>query len=73
MLAVVAGALRSFLISRGGRTEGVELRALVPVSVRTEDEHDQFGNRIVAMRGPLPVYIADPVERLRFVSTRWTA
>src|SRR5204863_1700382 len=67
VLAVVAGALRSFLISRGRRTEGVELRALVPVSVRTE--HDATaGNRIVVMRGPLPVYISDPLERLRFVS-----
>ncbi len=61
VLAVVTGALRSFLISRGLRTEGVEMRALVPVSVRAEDEHDQGGNRIVVMRGPLPVYIADPV------------
>jgi diacylglycerol O-acyltransferase len=68
VLAVVAGALRSFLISRGVRTEGMELRALVPVSVRAEDEHHHGGNRIVAMRGPLPVYIADPVQRLRFVS-----
>ncbi len=68
VLSVVAGALRAFLISRGVRTEGVELRALVPVSVRAEDEHQQLGNRIVAMRGPLPVYIADPIQRLRFVS-----
>jgi diacylglycerol O-acyltransferase len=68
ILAIVAGALRSFLISRGRRTEGVELRALVPVSVRTEDERNRGGNRIVVMRGPLPVYIADPLDRLRFVS-----
>jgi diacylglycerol O-acyltransferase len=68
ILAVVAGAMRSFLISRGRRTEGVELRALVPVSVRTEGEHHGGGNRIVVMRGPLPVYIADPINRLRFVS-----
>jgi diacylglycerol O-acyltransferase / wax synthase len=68
VLAVVAGALREFLIARGLRTEGMELRALVPVSVRAEDEHHQGGNRIVVMRGPLPVYIADPVQRLRFVS-----
>ncbi|HUN78139.1 MAG TPA: wax ester/triacylglycerol synthase family O-acyltransferase [Solirubrobacteraceae bacterium] len=67
VLAVVAGALRSFLISRGVRTEGLELRALVPVSVRAEDEHHQLGNRIVVMRGPLPVYISDPVQRLAFV------
>jgi diacylglycerol O-acyltransferase len=68
VLAVVTGALRTFLISRGRRTEGVELRALVPVSVRVEDEKGEGGNRLVAMRGPLPVYIADPVQRLRFVS-----
>jgi diacylglycerol O-acyltransferase / wax synthase len=68
VLAIVTGALRSFLVSRGGRTEGVELRALVPVSVRVEDERGQGGNRLVVMRGPLPVYIADPVQRLRFVS-----
>ncbi len=67
VLAVVAGALRDFLIDRGVRTEGLELRALVPVSVRAEDEHHQGGNRIVVMRGPLPVYMADPLQRLRFV------
>jgi diacylglycerol O-acyltransferase / wax synthase len=68
VLAVVTGALRTFLISRGRRTEGVEMRALVPVSVRVEGEQGDGGNRIVVMRGPLPVYIADPVQRLRFVS-----
>jgi diacylglycerol O-acyltransferase len=67
VLAVVTGALRNFLIDRGLRTEGVELRALVPVSVRAQHEHNEMGNRIVAMRGPLPVYIADPLQRLRFV------
>jgi diacylglycerol O-acyltransferase len=68
VLAVVAGALRTFLISRGRRTAGLELRALVPVSVRSDAEHHHGGNRIVVMRGPLPVYIADPLDRLRFVS-----
>jgi diacylglycerol O-acyltransferase / wax synthase len=68
VLAVVAGALRSFLISRGVQTSGVELRALVPVSVRAEDEQGTGGNRIVVMRGPLPTYIADPTQRLHFVS-----
>jgi diacylglycerol O-acyltransferase / wax synthase len=68
VLAVVAGALRTFLEARGRRTEGVEMRALVPVSVRTADQRDGGGNRIVVMRGPLPVYIDDPVGRLRFVA-----
>jgi len=69
VLAVVAGGLRTWLRSRGVRTEGLELRALVPVSIRSKDEHNHMGNRIVAMRGPLPVYVEDPVARLRVVRT----
>src|SRR6266516_399559 len=68
VLAVVTGALREWLHSRGIRTEGLELRALVPVSIRGEDERGNLGNRIAAMRGPLPVYVEDPVRRLRVVS-----
>jgi len=67
VLAVVAGALGRWLRDRGVRTEGTELRALVPVSIRAEDERGALGNRIAAMRGPLPVYVDDPVERLRVV------
>ncbi|MEA2439614.1 MAG: diacylglycerol O-acyltransferase / wax synthase [Thermoleophilaceae bacterium] len=67
VLAVVAGALRRWLRARGVRTEGMELRALVPMSIRTEQEMGAGGNRIAAMRGPLPVYVDDPVERLRVV------
>src|SRR5262249_57169466 len=64
VLTVVSGALRSWLRGRGIKTEGLELRALVPVSIRAEDERGRLGNRIAAMRGPLPVYIEDPVQRL---------
>jgi diacylglycerol O-acyltransferase / wax synthase len=67
VLAVVAGALGRWLRERGVRTEGTELRALVPVSIRSDDERGALGNRIAAMRGPLPVYVEDPVERLRVV------
>ncbi len=67
VLAVVAGALRQWLQSRGVRTEGLELRALVPVSTRARHEHHQLGNRLAAMRAPLPVYIEDPAARLRVV------
>jgi WS/DGAT/MGAT family acyltransferase len=67
VLTVVSGALAEWLRSRGVRTEGLELRGLVPVSIRTEDQRNQLGNQLAAMRGPLPVYIDDPVERLRTV------
>jgi diacylglycerol O-acyltransferase len=67
VLAVVAGAMRGWLGSRGVTTEGLELRAQVPVSIRAEDEQGHLGNRIVAVRAPLPIYVEDPAERLREV------
>jgi WS/DGAT/MGAT family acyltransferase len=67
-LAVAAGALRSWLQEREVSVDGLELKALVPVSIRTVDEHGELGNKLTAMRGPLPVGVADPVARLLAVS-----
>jgi diacylglycerol O-acyltransferase / wax synthase len=67
VLTVVSGGLAQWLRSRGVRTEGLEMRALVPVSVRTKDQRGSLGNQLTVMRGPLPVYIEDPVSRLRYV------
>jgi WS/DGAT/MGAT family acyltransferase len=67
-LAVTAGALRRWLLEREVAVDGLELKALVPVSIRTENEHGELGNKLTAMRGPLPVGIADPVARLRRIS-----
>jgi diacylglycerol O-acyltransferase / wax synthase len=68
VLAAVAGGLRHWLHGRGLRTEGMELRVCVPVSVRTADERGAFGNKLVQVLCPLPVHVADPIERLRHVS-----
>jgi diacylglycerol O-acyltransferase len=67
VLAVVSGALKDWLRLRGVRTEGLELRALVPVSIRGNDQRGQLGNQLAVMRGPLPVYVEDPIARLRVV------
>jgi diacylglycerol O-acyltransferase / wax synthase len=37
------------------------------VSVRRQEERGTLANRLTVMRGPLPVYITDPVARLRYV------
>ena len=68
ILSIVAGALGKYLRARGHDTDGLELRAMVPVSVRAADEHGALGNRISAMMAPLPVWCEDPVERLHLVS-----
>jgi len=68
ILSIVAGALGKYLRARGHETDGLELRAMVPVSVRAAEEHGALGNRISAMMAPLPVWSEDPVERLQLIS-----
>ena len=68
VLSVVAGALGNYLRARGHDTEELRMRAMVPVSVRADEERGALGNRISAMMAPLPVWSESPVERLREVS-----
>jgi WS/DGAT/MGAT family acyltransferase len=68
VLSVVTGALGRYMQRHGEVTDGVVLRAMVPVSVRADLERGALGNRVAAMWAPLPVGIRDPVERLRTIS-----
>jgi diacylglycerol O-acyltransferase / wax synthase len=68
VLTVVTGALRDHLIRRGRDPEAIEeLKAMVPVSVCAEEERGALGNKVAAIYAPLPVGIADPLERFRAV------
>jgi diacylglycerol O-acyltransferase len=67
-LALVTGALRRWLLGRGLRTEGLELRGCVPVSVRAQDERGQLGNKITMMACALPVYADEAGRRFQIVS-----
>jgi len=68
ILAAVTGAVGRYLRERGHSTRGLELRAMVPISVRSADERGALGNRVSAMMAALPVWCDDPLERLRIVS-----
>jgi diacylglycerol O-acyltransferase / wax synthase len=67
VLATVAGALGKHLRRRGQNTDGLELKAMVPVSVRQDVEQGALGNRVAAMMAPLPVWCQEPVARLDIV------
>jgi WS/DGAT/MGAT family acyltransferase len=67
VLATVAGALGRHLRRRGQVTDGLELKAMVPVSVRQEVERGALGNKVAAMMAPLPVWCQEPVARLDIV------
>ncbi len=64
VLTVLSGALGRYLRYHGDSTDGVELRALCPVSMRQPDERGQLGNLVSFMVAPLFVGIEDSVERL---------
>jgi diacylglycerol O-acyltransferase len=68
VLAAVTGALRRLLKARGERIDDLELRAMVPVSVRAEADRGALGNRVASMWAPLPVWEADPRRRLEKIS-----
>jgi len=70
VLAIASGALRSFLRRRGVSVADLDLRAAVPVSLRSQGEREAPGNRVSGMLTRLPVDEADPWRRLvRVVET----
>jgi diacylglycerol O-acyltransferase len=70
ILSIVTGAIGNYLRARGHETEELEMRAMVPVSVRADEEHGALGNRISAMMAPLPIWCEDPVERLQILTSQ---
>ena len=69
VLATVAGALRVWLLTRGESvTPATTVRAMVPVSVRTDEQGGTLGNRVSAIFVDLPVGEPSPVVRLHQVS-----
>jgi diacylglycerol O-acyltransferase len=68
ILTAVAGGLGRYMRSRGHATDGLELRAMVPVSVRTAEQHGALGNQVTAMMASLPIWCEDPKRRMEIVS-----
>jgi WS/DGAT/MGAT family acyltransferase len=62
VLSAVSLALGRWLRDRGEDTDGLTLRAMVPVSVRADTHRGALGNRVAAMWAPVPVGEADPAD-----------
>src|SRR3954447_16983703 len=67
MLATVAGALGQHLKRRGVDVSGMELKAMVPVSVRPDEARGDLGNQVAAMMAPLPVGCDEPHIRYELI------
>ncbi|MCW2998313.1 MAG: conserved hypothetical rane protein [Solirubrobacterales bacterium] len=64
VVSLVAGATREWLLAHDA-LPGRPVVAMVPVSVRTEEQMGTYGNRISMMMVPIPTHLSDPAERLR--------
>ncbi len=64
VLTVIAGGMGRYLRALGEPTEGVEIRAMCPVSMRRPDERGALGNLVSMIFAPLYVGVTDPVKRL---------
>jgi WS/DGAT/MGAT family acyltransferase len=67
VVTAVALALGRTLRRRGFDTRELELKIMVPVSIRADAEHGALGNRVANMYAPLPVGLEDPAEAFAFV------
>ena len=66
VLAICGGALRKYLLESDDLPPE-SLLAMVPVSVRTEDQKSAGGNQVSAMIATLATDEADPVKRLQTI------
>ncbi len=64
VLTIVTGAFRDFFLRRGIRPEDLDFRVQAPVSVRSEEERGQLGNKVSGWLVRLPLGEADPREQL---------
>lgn len=71
LLTVVAGALRAYLLECGDPAPAdLEVRAVIPVNLRSQDQAARLGNFFGLVFLALPVGIANPLERLYEVRRR---
>jgi WS/DGAT/MGAT family acyltransferase len=68
VLATVSLGLGRYLRREGFDTEGLELKAMVPVSVRADSDRGALGNQVAAMWAPLPVGVQNPAECLQQIT-----
>ncbi len=70
LIATVTGAMRRYLLSKKMRVNRLDLKMSVPVNIRKPGTELDLGNRFSLVFLSLPIYIEDPVLRLREVKRR---
>ncbi len=67
VLAVTAGAIRTYLAANGEDVNHVLIRVLVPINLKPTSGPIELGNKVGFVYLPIPVHLEDPIARLRAV------
>jgi WS/DGAT/MGAT family acyltransferase len=70
LIATVTGAMRRYLKTRNVAVNELDLRVSIPVNIRKKGTEFELGNKFSLVFLPLPVYLQDPVLRLKEVKRR---
>ncbi|MGH9763228.1 MAG: WS/DGAT domain-containing protein, partial [Blastocatellia bacterium] len=73
VLTVLSGAVSRYVQSHGQEVKGRFLRVMVPVSLRQEDQRGALGNLVSMLPVEIPLDMADPIERFKYINARTTA
>ncbi len=70
LVTIVTGGLRRYLLSRGEQLDGLDIRAMMPVNLRSPEKAITLGNHFGLVVPALPVGISEPLERFLTVKQR---
>jgi len=73
VLTVLTGAVMRYLRLHGESVRNRHFRVMVPVNLRQADDRGMLGNCISIIPVVLPLFVKDPVERLRRIAAQTEA
>ena len=73
VLTVLAGAVARYVELHGQQVAGRNLRVMVPVSLRREEQRGTLGNLVSLLPLEIPLDIRDPIARFQHVNSKTQA
>jgi WS/DGAT/MGAT family acyltransferase len=73
LISALTGALRRYLELRGDPVDRLNIRGIVPVSLRPPETVDKMGNQFGLIFLSLPIGVRDPLKRLLVLKRRMDA
>jgi WS/DGAT/MGAT family acyltransferase len=73
VLTALSGAVSRYIVHHGQTVAGRNLRVMVPVSLRQEDQRGALGNLVSVLPVEIPLDLTDPKARFRYVNEKTAA